>query len=103
MADMDVCKKLTRSRRYAIVLAPTVEDDEVGYTVTVPSLPGCITEGDTLDEALSEAREVISLFLETLEDLGRPIPPSDEMLTHPLSDEIITSVEVDAAATALAR
>ncbi len=90
-------------RRYAVVLTPTTYDDEVGYTVTIPSLPGCITEGDTVDEALSEAREVITLFLETLDDAGRPIPPSDEVLTHPLSDEIITSVEVDAPEKALSR
>ncbi len=90
-------------RRYAVVLTPTTYDDEVGYTVTVPSLPGCITEGDTVDEALSEAREVIALFLETMEELGRPIPPSDEVLTHPLSDEIVTSIEVDAPETALSR
>jgi predicted RNase H-like HicB family nuclease len=44
-----------------IVLEPS---DEGGYTVYVPSLPGCISEGDTLDEALANIREAIELYLE---------------------------------------
>ena len=57
-------------RRYSVVLTP--EDN--GYVVTVPVLPGCVTEGDTLEEALANAREVIGLFLESLEARGLPIP-----------------------------
>ena len=44
-----------------VVLEPS---DEGGYTVYVPSLPGCISEGDTRDEALTNIREAISLYLE---------------------------------------
>ena len=42
--------------------------DEGGYTVTVPALPGCISEGDTKDEALRNIREAIELYLEPVED-----------------------------------
>jgi len=42
--------------------------DEGGYTVYVPSLPGCISEGDTLEEALTHIREAIELYLDPLED-----------------------------------
>ena len=48
-----------------IVLEPS---DEEGYTVYVPSLPGCISEGDTRDEALANIREAIELYLEPAED-----------------------------------
>ena len=41
--------------------------DEGGYTVYVPSLPGCISEGDTLDEARRNILEAIELYLETEE------------------------------------
>jgi len=41
--------------------------DEGGYTVYVPSLPGCISEGDTKDEALANIREAIELFLEPVD------------------------------------
>ena len=37
--------------------------DEGGYTVTVPDLPGCISEGDTREEALENLREAIQLYL----------------------------------------
>ena len=42
--------------------------EEGGYTVYVPSLPGCISEGDNQEEALKNIREAIELFLEPLED-----------------------------------
>ena len=42
--------------------------DEGGYTVYVPGLPGCISEGDTKEEALKNIREAIELYLEPVED-----------------------------------
>jgi predicted RNase H-like HicB family nuclease len=42
--------------------------DEGGYTVVVASLPGCIREGDNVDEALANIREAIELYLEPVED-----------------------------------
>jgi len=42
--------------------------DEGGYTVYVPSLPGCISEGESKDEALQNNREVVELYLEPVED-----------------------------------
>jgi len=39
--------------------------DEGVYTVTVPALPGCISEGDTIEEALANIKEAISLYLES--------------------------------------
>jgi predicted RNase H-like HicB family nuclease len=48
-----------------IVLEPS---EEGGYTVYVPSLPGCISEGDIRDDALANIREAIELYLEPTED-----------------------------------
>jgi len=50
-----------------VVLEPS---EEGGYTVYVPSLPGCISEGDNREEALSNIREAIELYLEPTEDDG---------------------------------
>jgi len=44
-----------------IILEPS---EEGGYTVFVPALPGCISEGDTKEEALKNIREAIELYLE---------------------------------------
>jgi len=48
-----------------IILEPS---EEGGFTVFVPSLPGCISEGDTKEDALKNIREAIELYLEPLED-----------------------------------
>jgi len=48
-----------------VVLEPS---DEGGFTVYVPSLPGCVSEGDTEDEALKNIREAIELYLEPVDD-----------------------------------
>jgi predicted RNase H-like HicB family nuclease len=48
-----------------VVLVPS---EEGGFTVLVPSLPGCISEGDTREEALSNIREAVELYLEPVED-----------------------------------
>ena len=44
------------------------ESDEGGYTVYVPSLPGCISEGNTEEEAIKNIKEAIELYLEPLDD-----------------------------------
>ena len=59
-------------RRYSVVLLP--DSEAGGYTVLVPALPGCITEGDTLDEALTNAREAIALHVDCLIAGGGPVP-----------------------------
>ena len=62
-------------RRYTVLLTP--DRDEGGYTVTVPALPGAITEGDTLAEALENARLVIAELLAVMEADGVEIPEED--------------------------
>jgi predicted RNase H-like HicB family nuclease len=42
--------------------------EEGGYTVYVPSLPGCVSEGETEEEALANIKEAIELYLEPIED-----------------------------------
>ena len=49
-------------------------NEEGGYTVRVPSLPGCITQGDTWEEAIANAKEAICGYIEVLKSLGKPIP-----------------------------
>jgi predicted RNase H-like HicB family nuclease len=51
--------------KFRVILEPS---DEGGYTVYVPSLPGCISEGDTSEAALANIREAIELYLEPVED-----------------------------------
>jgi predicted RNase H-like HicB family nuclease len=48
-----------------VILEPS---EEGGFTVSVPSLPGCISEGDSREEALANIKEAIVLYLEPIED-----------------------------------
>lgn len=51
--------------RFKVVLEPS---DEGGFTVYIPSLPGCISEGETVEEALQNIEEAAELYLEAIED-----------------------------------
>ena len=59
-----------RILQYRVLLR---EEPEGGYTVIVPSLPGCVTYGETLDEAKRMAKEAIELYIQTLKELGEEI------------------------------
>ena len=50
---------------FKVVLEPS---EEGGYTAIVPSLPGCISEGETVEEAMQNIREAIELYLEPVAD-----------------------------------
>lgn len=56
---------------YSVKLEP---QEEGGYTVAVPALPGCISEGDTLEEALENIKDAIEGYLKVLAKHGRTIP-----------------------------
>lgn len=56
------------------------DDNDGGYIVTVPGLPGCVTEGDTLEEALTNVEEAITGYIEALKIQGRPLPAKDPRL-----------------------
>ncbi len=61
-----MAKKILRQtvHQYTAVFEP---DEKIGgYTVTIPSLPGCISEGSTFEEALGNIQEAASLYLEVL-------------------------------------
>jgi antitoxin HicB len=57
--------------RYTVLLE---REDDGGYVVSVPALPGCISQGDTRDEALANIREAIGLYIEDCRAAGDPVP-----------------------------
>ena len=63
---------------YTIILHSDVE--EGGYTVTVPALPGCVTQGETLEEAITMAKDAVRLHIESLIAEGQPVPEEREPL-----------------------
>lgn len=60
-----------------------IEQDEDGkYVAEVPSLPGCISQGETREQALENIKEAIAVYLESLEAHGEPVPP-------PITEELV--------------
>jgi predicted RNase H-like HicB family nuclease len=54
--------------------------EEAGFWVEVPALPGCYSQGETLDETLENVREAIDLYLEVLREERETIPRDEEIV-----------------------
>ena len=67
------------ARTFRILLTP---EEEGGFSVTVPSLPGCYTQGESVEEAISMAKEAISLYIESLEAEGEAVPDDSRSLEY---------------------
>lgn len=65
--------------KYRVIIEQDADDV---FVAEVPSLPGCVTQGATRNEALSNVREAIAAYVESLEARGDPIPP-------PIEEEIV--------------
>ena len=73
-----------RKLSYRVLLR---KEPEGGYTVIVPSLPGCITYGKNVEEAIEMARDAIKLYVESLVEDGEEVPVEDELLECRLTVE----------------
>jgi len=72
-----VKKKLTHKvYQYTAVFEPDKKSG--GFTVTIPALPGCISEGDTFEEALKNIKEAAILYLETAREENQEIPAEEK-------------------------
>ena len=57
--------------RYTVLLEP---EDDGGFVVSVPALPGCISQGDSREEALANIREAVALYIEDCREAGDSVP-----------------------------
>jgi predicted RNase H-like HicB family nuclease len=64
MADLD----------YPVMIEPLTAEDGGGFVATVPDLPGCMSDGETAEEALANVRDAIASWIEEARALGRPVP-----------------------------
>lgn len=70
---------MLRQKIYQFTCHFIPDDKSAGFTVEVPSLPGCISEGDTFEEAKENIKEAIELYCETLIKRGLPIPEDEDV------------------------
>ncbi len=57
--------------RYTVILE---QEADGGYVVSVPALPGCVSEGENRDEAMANIREAIELYIADCKEAGDPVP-----------------------------
>lgn len=69
-------------RSYRVLLR---EEPEGGYTVSVPALPGCITYGENIADAIAMAREAIDLYIESLLAHGEEVPSEENTLEYTIT------------------
>lgn len=62
-------------------------EPEGGYTVIVPSLPGCVTYGETIEEAIAMAKEAAELYIESLRAHNEEVPTEDGVLEYTVTVE----------------
>lgn len=77
--------------KFTVVLEP---EEDGGYSVHCPALPGCSSQGDNLKEALSNIREAILLVLEVMREKGAPLPPeTPEIVTEEIRQILASRAE----------
>lgn len=75
---------------YAVVVLPLSEADGGGFVAHVPDLPGCMSDGNTQEEAIQNARDAISEWLATCADMGRDAPqPGASVERHRARDKAL--------------
>lgn len=80
-------KKVLKKQIYQYTAVFEPDEPGLGYTVTIPSLPGCISEGDTFEKALENIQEAASLYLEVMRD-------SKEKMTVEKRGVVVAPVQV---------
>jgi predicted RNase H-like HicB family nuclease len=76
---------MRKEHTYTVLFEPA---EEGGYVVTVPALPGVVTQGDSLEEAREMARDAILGYLEALQKDGEPIPDDTPLELEPVKEQI---------------
>jgi antitoxin HicB len=61
-------------REYPVVIEPLPQEDGGGFLATVPDLPGCMSDGETREEAARNVSDAIRAWIEEAKNLGRPVP-----------------------------
>jgi predicted RNase H-like HicB family nuclease len=65
---------------YPILIQPLTPEDGGGFLATVPDLPGCMSDGETPEEAIANVRDAIAVWIEAASDLGHAVPKPSRKL-----------------------
>jgi len=79
-----MAKKTIKKKVYQYTAIFEPDKQTGGYTVTIPSLPGCISEGDTFEEALKNIKEAVTLYLEVMKKEKGEIIKEEGVIIAPI-------------------
>lgn len=65
---------MNKALAYSIVISPLSDNEGGGFVAYVPDLPGCLSDGETPQEALDNAYDAVACWIEAAQELGRPVP-----------------------------
>ncbi len=77
---------MRRSKKIERIKIVVIKEEDVGYYVIVPTLPGCYSQGDTIEDAIRNGKEAIQCYLESLQKDGLELPRA--------SEELVCDIEV---------
>ena len=76
-------------------IKPLSTEDGGGYLIEFPDFPGCMSDGETPEEAIREGRDALASYMRTLEELGRKIPESGEAFAGQWRQRVPKSLHAD--------
>ena len=60
--------------QYPVIVTPLAQEDGGGFLATVPDLPGCMSDGETPEQAIANVQDAIEMWIEAANELGRSVP-----------------------------
>ena len=70
---------MTTQTKYPFEIRPLTDDEGGGWLVTYPDLPGCMSDGETQEEAMSNGKDAMAAWIKAVEETGRKIPRPSEL------------------------
>lgn len=70
---------MSRDIEYPFELRPLEEDEGGGWLITFPDLPGCMSDGETPEEAIANGRDAVAAWIKAAEEAGREVPRPGEL------------------------
>ena len=65
---------------YPVIMEPLPDDEGGGYIAIVPDLPGCMSDGETAEQALASVKDAIAAWIDEAKSIGRAVPPPSRHL-----------------------
>ena len=82
---------------YPVEIRPLSDDDGGGFIAIVPDLPGCMSDGETMDQALHEVVDAIESWISVAKEFGDPIPVPDVLATsnHLIPRDMVAKIPAE--------